>query len=467
LHFKNLILTAGKILFLITIILFISVSEGKSQDDLTLEEVQQKLDSLSEGKKWNEIIVLGNKILKEDGDFYSLRVRLGEAYFEKGKYIYAIENFEKALEVGFDEQFILEKLYYSYKYIGRNEDANYIFSKLSVSRKDRIRPLNNVFIESFNTEAGTSLSNDESKNGNFNTTLNPDQYGEQIINKNSFLFDIGLSQMPVEILNVSYEYTYQNLQKEKVIDYNGIKTIDNYNQYQSHFYNSFNIRISNGFVISPAGRFISTKENTISASIDSSSPPPDYNGGSGSTNYSLTPTQNETSIENFILSLSLVKYVSLYKFGINGSFSYLNEIHQSQIGASASYFPSGSKSFYSTSNIVLHNQNSVTEMIFTQLFGGKLRKGLFLEGYATIGKVYNYNEENGYIVFNNSDATSFKFGLNMKYAVSNSTNLYLIYLNQQRERNYTVYNIPQKNPVLTQKLTYSVNTILAGVKINF
>lgn len=464
-HFKNLFLAGGKIIFFITIILFISVTEVKSQDDQTLDEVQQKLDSLYEGEKWNEIIVLGNKTLKEDGDFYSLRVRLGEAYFEKGKYVYAIENLEKALEIGFSEQFILEKLYYSYKFMGRNEDANYIFSKLSISRKDKIRPLNNAFIESFNTEFGTSLSNDESKNGNFNTTLNPDQYGEQIINKNSFLFDIGLSQMPVEILNVFYDYTYQNLQKEKVIDYNGIKTTDNYNQYQSHFYNSFNIRISNGFVISPAGRFISTKETTMNASIDSSSPPPDQNGGS--TNYSLTTTENETNIENFILSLSLVKYISLYKFGINGSFSYLNEIHQSQIGATASYFPSGNKSFYTTSNIVLHNQNSVTEMIFTQLFGGKLRKNLFLEGYATIGKVYNYNEENGYIVFNNSDATSFKFGLNMKYAVSNSTNLFLIYLNQQRERNYTVYNIPQKNPVLTQKLTYSVNTILAGVKINF
>ena len=456
-----------KLCLLFTILFSISVSELKSQDDFSVEGVQKRSDELYQSKKWNELIRYGNKALEKGIDFYTLRIKLGTAYYETQKYIYAIENLENAIESGFDDQNLLEKLYYSYLYTGRMEDADFTFTKLSESRKYKIRPLDNEFIENFNFEAGESISNDESKNGDFNLQLNSNQYGQQTLNKNSFLLNTGLSQMPVGRFSVYYGYAYQNLQKEKIIEYNNLKSAESYDQTQNHFYNRFDILIDNGFVVSPAGRFISTKENIPDVVIDSSSSSASSIMNRGSTEYTLTSSSTETIIENFILSLSVSKNISLFKLGINGSFSFLNEEHQSQIGALVSYFPFANRSFYSTSNFVLHDQNSVSNLIYTQLFGGMIRKGFYIEGYATFGKVYNYNEENGYIVFNNSDATTFKFGANLKYSVSKIIDLSLIYLNQQRERDYEVYNIPENNIQSSQTLYYSVNTILAGLKVNF
>jgi len=446
-------------LFTISSIILLSIAiNSYSQNEYSYENVEKISDSLYTNRKFDQLIKFSNKAIDLKIDTYQLRYRLAMTYFEKKNYLSAITNFEKANDLGYETQKMLENLYYSYFYTDRFEEANYTYSKLSVSRMERIRPLNNPFINTLNIESGSSFSNDETKNSNSADPVTGEFYSEQTFDKNSFLFNAGLSQLPFERFSIYYNYTYLNQKKENVISYSNEIVSNNYSQIQSQFYNRFDIYAGNGFVVSPAGRFIGVKENTYTANFDSSASLKNY--------FSVSDKENIS--DNFIISAMVSKFVSLFKLRINGSFSFLNEKHQSQIGFSGTYFPFGNKKFYSESDVTLHNQNSISNLVFTQLFGGMIAKNFYFEAYATFGKVNNFNEQNGYIVFNNSDVTTLKFGADLKYIISNNFNAYLIYLNQQRERNYNVYEISNNSiPVQTQILNYQKNTILAGLKFIF
>lgn len=459
---------------LIIIILLTGSIETFSQEDLTYENVDKKTSELYLNKKWDELISYGDRALRNRVDFYSLRVRLGIAYYKKEKYFYAIPNFENALELGFIDALILQYLYYSYLFTGRIEDSEVIFSKLPSKVQKRIKPLNNSFIDNSYIEMGQSISNDYSKNGNVDLDETDNLYGEQVLNGNYFHLNAGLKQLPFSRVGISYCYTYLNLSKRKEIEYNNIKNINNYSQIQNRFYNKFDFLIANGLIISPSVHYINIKDNTIYAKYDSVT----YRYNMSTMSYDSlrfyhTLSNKETNLDNFVLSLAVLKYLSIFKFGISGSFSYLNDKHQTQYGASFTIFPFGKISFFTNTNAALHYQDKVANLIVTQLIGGRILKNLYLEGFAVYGKMNNYNEQNGYLVFNDPGAIKFKFGAELNYYFLNNLSAYLVYMNQQRERNYLTYvfkglvnNLIQFQQEI-KKVNYQVNTFLAGIKFNF
>lgn len=67
---------------------------------------------------WKELTKLGKKSMRKGIDFYYLKLRLGHAYFEQGKYLKAIPYFEDAYKINPDYEFTQKYLYYSYLYSG-------------------------------------------------------------------------------------------------------------------------------------------------------------------------------------------------------------------------------------------------------------------------------------------------------------------------------------------------------------
>ena len=64
-------------------------NDFKSVDETTFR--------LYEEKKWDSLIVVGKQALKDDIDYYFLRMRLGIAFYSIKLYNLAIEHFQKAL----------------------------------------------------------------------------------------------------------------------------------------------------------------------------------------------------------------------------------------------------------------------------------------------------------------------------------------------------------------------------------
>ncbi len=184
------------------------------------------------------------------------------------------------------------------------------------------------------------FSNDESRNVNSDIDGNENKYGEQTILRNSILATAGLNQLPFDRMNIFYDYTYFNSGKTKVIMRNNEKVNDDFQEIQNRFYNRFDILAANGLVISPAGHYISKKYNTLFAGI------------TDSTLTDISVSEKEIDNENFILSLSASKYFSVYKFTLSGSFSFLNEEHQTQLGLSFLMYPLKKTSFCSNTPLV-------------------------------------------------------------------------------------------------------------------
>lgn len=446
-----------------TVLFFILIfnANANSQDDFSKDSVDKKSAYLFQNKKWDELITFGNKALKRNAETYFLRVRLGAAYYEKENYFNAIPEFERAVEIGYMDEYVLEYLYNSYLMTGRTEDAAYIFSSFSESGKNRIKPLNNSFAENISTGIEYEFSNDENRNANTDLDGNENKYGEQTILRNSILFTTGLNQLPFDRMNIFYDYTYFNSGKTKVIMRNNEKANDDYKEIQNRFYNRFDFLAANGLVISPAGHYISKKYNTI------------FGGIADSTLTDISVSEKEIDNENFILSLSAAEYYSVFKITLNGSFSYLNEEHQSQFGLSFRMYPLSNSSFYSNTSAVLHTENKISNLIVSQTLGVKAGKRIYIEAYASAGVMKNYNENNGFRVYNTGDVIRAKYGISLDFRFSKNLNFNIGYSFRQSEKNYLTYiarglsrgviSYEQK----FSKLNYNVNAIYAGAKFTF
>jgi len=445
----------------VLIFILICYVNANAQNDFSKDSVDKKSAILFQNKKWDELISFGNTALKRNAETYFLRVRLGMAYFEKENYFNAIPEFERAIEIGYQDENVLEYLYNSYLKTGRTEDAAFIFSSFSESGKNRIKPLNNSFAENIFTGIEYGFSNDESRNANTDLDGDQNKYGEQTIFRNSILATAGLNQLPFDRLNIFYDYTYINSGKTKIIMRNSEKLNDDYQEIQNRFYNRFDILAANGLVICPAGHYISKKYNTLFAGI------------ADSTLSDISVSEKEIDNENFILSISASKFYSIYKFTLSGSFSYLNEFHQSQLGLSFLMYPLRKTSFYTNTSAVLHSENKISNLIVSQSIGIKAGKRIYIEASASAGVMKNYNEQNGYTVYNTGDVIKSKFGISLGFSLLKNLNINIGYSFRQSEKNYLTYKakglyrgVISYEQTLT-KLKYNVSVITAQAKFIF
>ncbi len=251
--------------FITMMILFFISNPSYSQEELTFENVDAKSYDFYKNQKWNALIRLGEQAIEERIDFYSLRIRLGTAYYKTKNYFPAISNFEKALDIGYDDELIYEYLYYSYMFTGRTEDKDFVFSKLSDSKKNSLRPLYNSVIDNVFTEFGKGFSNDGDQFIEMKPALTENSYSKQVIFKDYFYFKAGIGQLPFDRLNVTYVYSYYNFKKRwETYSRRGLLAYESSNDYiekQNRFYNRLDILVAKGFVVSPAGHYINLKES--------------------------------------------------------------------------------------------------------------------------------------------------------------------------------------------------------------
>lgn len=450
----------NKIFTLVAAFIFITSSKSAAQEELTIDTINYHMAAMLEESDWNSMISYGERALSQGFDFFFLRARLGIAYYETGKIFKAIPDFERALEIGYDNPTVLEDLYYCYLYTGRYSDMNYAFKKLPERQQKRIKPLVNPMVDNLHAEFGTGISNDDDKNSNLNLDGDLNYYGEQTLTGNELYFNIGLNQIPLSFLTINYDFSYLKINKTKQLMYNNELISNEYPEYQSRFYNSYNIRILPGLILSPAGQYIGKKYDTEFAVYDSTVY---YSKDSAQYFYSIS--EQEKRLNGFVLSLDISKYISKFKFGINGSFSYLNDIHQYQYGLSFKVFPFGKTNFFSNTNLTLHNQNDIANLIFDQSFSGVVKNKFFYELFATFGKMDNYNELNGFRVYNN-DVINYKLGFEAKYFFTKNFSGKLIYGYQSRERDFVTGN-PADNSQQNSQLNYQVNNFLFGLNYSF
>ena len=101
---------------------------------------------------WSELIIEGKNAIRQDVDYYYLRMRIGIAFFETENYRAATGHFKKALEFNQDDPVALEYLYYCFLYSGQSGRAQVYRNGFSGKLGNTLPPEKMKFINTINVE---------------------------------------------------------------------------------------------------------------------------------------------------------------------------------------------------------------------------------------------------------------------------------------------------------------------------
>jgi len=476
--FKKTKYYISKLFFILTIIFFSLLTNAQTYPDF--KNIDKKTYDFYETQNWDSLIIVGKDPLKNNIDYFYLRVRLGMAYYQKQNYIKAVQNFEKALQFNSTDVFALEYLYYSYLFLNREQDAKLLSTKFPESLKSKLHITKEKIFNNIYFETGYTFSNNISKNGNINLFENDSIYGEQDLNGNIFYAHAGLSKSIGKRISLYFGFSNLNVDKEKQIQYreivlNRYSTVysylgyenyysndttynyksDKYKLHQNEFYINSSIQLNKGFKITPAFHFI---------------------------NVIYTINTETTSINNYVISLTASKNISYFSFDLFGTYSNLNDKKQTQIGLAAAYYPFGDLNFYGVTIIKgfyeeesrnyknQGRQKINSRFIFSQTIGLKILPKVWFEGFITYGDLSNTNDKNAFIVYNIPDEINYKLGANLILPVFKNIELSLRYNFLSKESYYITYYFDEKNnktDFKTVYMPYKNQSIIGGIKWKF
>lgn len=391
---------------------------------------------------YDSLITVGKQALKEGYDYFYLRLRIGLACFHTGNYRLSSWHLEKARAMNTNDSTAIKYLFMSYLYSNRESEA----AALAGSVQFKLKSLPPYRLSSFPgevyAEAGYIFSDAKTgeekgmkKNHRPETDL-----GITDLNLNRFFASAGIQFRPHSNLTSFVGYNYISSQKQKIIDgsyfvKSGYDTIpyqgwyyvdtlyekrintftDDYRLTQHQLYANTAIIAGKRWKITPAFQLIFLDYKTIY---------PVFEPGFAQS-YDTLPAIGEYSVEkmnststDYVASLGVTKSLKRSDVGLRSSLSHLNGLDQYQAEVSCTWFPSGNLNTYTHSVLMVQSEDGNTDLLFQQMAGLKLFPKTWLEGSIQAGRMRNYNESNGFIVYNTGDFTRVRAGLNLLFMLA-------------------------------------------------
>lgn len=487
-----------KYFFFILFVLILPCAGIAAKDFKTVERTTLRL---YEEKKWDSLIIVGKQALKEEIDYYFLRMRLGIAYYSTTRYISASGHFRKATEFNSSDPVAWEYLYSSYVLSNRNNDALAIIRKMPSPLQEKYIKEKKT-VELISAEGGATFSSDQNKVNTLDIKSKASPYGEQDVYGNSYYIHAGGLFNLSKTVNLKVAYNYLNFSKIKFFQYlqfdNTLDSVVNYWYGFSNYYNfspteyssnypytvhqhelhlESSISPGNGFRLEPAFHLLKVNYNNITLSYSKTSITDTIFYDSITPQLITYPVEKElytlnhkdTGFYNYLFSLGIAKTFSLFDIRISGSYSNLNNKNQFQLGGSFSWYPLGNLNLYSTTGIAGLFQKKDKRLILGQTLGGRIFKTIWLEGNFIYGDLTNGNLANGSIVYNNSDKINYRIGANLIWLATKNLEVSLIYQYFEKENVSYYYLFDNKPPnthtkTETQYQKYHTNSIIFGIK---
>jgi hypothetical protein len=368
----------------------------KAQD---FAEVDGKTYRLYLEKDWKELIRAGRSALKEDIDYYYLRVRMGIAFYERRNYKSAQLHFKKALDFSEGDPVASEYLYYACLLGGQTHQAALLHDGFRPALKEKIpgpglKMVDRVSAEYLYSHMFTDGIIEDA--GSFESL----PAGVQIITRSYQNLNVALSHTMHPGVSFTHAYTY--LGKTNYYYYNdGLSRfgVDGQSVRQHQYYLSPSFTTRGGLVISPSFHFLHVGFEVPYLSAGGPGP-----GGNGI-------TWKDDFANQLAGGLSLAKYLGPFTVRIGAVYSNLNEARQSTATAGLTWYPLGNLDLYVGTNIHAHmadlDVNRVVP-VYDLLLGYGIASKVWLEVSAAYGEMKNYTETNGYIVYNGLDWMKFK-----------------------------------------------------------
>ncbi len=411
-------------------------------------------------KDWKNLIVYGKWGLKNDIDYYYLRMRLGIAYYEQKQYRKAIVHFLKALEFNPKETSALEYLYYSYLFSGMTMDARALVASFPQSLKKRLHVIDNRALTGF-TINNTYRWDPDYSNLVSVFTLPPELAldGWQAIEKNlnylTFRFEHQLGYK----FSLHHGYGYLTKMRNMFVRENGSTTSyinDRFNQYQ--IFLSGNLSLHRSLSMNLTVHYLNLRPKVYESLS--------WGGGPNSSNYysSVAPEHNLVGYLSGNLDLGL------FTFHGGVGLSNLNNSVQFQKDFVLSFFPLANLNLYSITKIS-HQSNYVQSLcyddhfVWDQTLGFKLFNPLWMEWYITLGEMSNFAVLDGMVIYNDLNSIQYKFGVNLLVPLfQKGIEFFILYQYIGAESRFFPYS--GDLPDINNTLEHHIHSFTGGIKWN-
>ena len=378
--------------------------------------------ALFTAKDWTNLIELGEEAIQKKQSSYVIEYRLAVAYYNTNQYFDSakyFENIQKTYAVNND--YILEYLYYSYLFTGRNQDALFISKSFPFHLKQKIGVKNFEFIDYISSEIGIKLS--DRKN---------------IGIENLSYFNIGLGQKLGYYINVNHAYT------ELTQNYLG------FDYKQREYYVNAKAHVARGLTLIPAYHYIGIFENTASARRNNSP-----------VNFMNTTRANDEAI--YLLYFGLKKQWN--RFSIVPNISYSNStlttdnsketVDRIQYGLDMGYTVKGlnDKLWLGFDANILDANNKNDFIWGTKAYYQINPKAFFYVRYLN-ANTSNFSENNGEYYYNSVSILTDKIGITYNYHFTPKFSWFINYQYENAED-------------LENDILFSYNTLITGLKYDF
>lgn len=427
------------------------VAVANSQAPISYPMVDAQTYAFWQKGDWRSIISLGKQALKNDIDFYYLRVRMGIAYYERKNYHMAIHHFEKAYAISQQEAYLKEYLYYSYLFAGRDFEASIFRSKFSPLLQRNIGKDDESFIDEISLFYSYSFLSDNSAIDNYTLNIISPNDGTQEITRQLNLFNIGLKHKSSPKFSLFHSYT--NIQKnsfEYIVENGSPKTTNNLNTSINQYYLLGDSRIAKNLNWQFGFHVINIRY------------PVEVTFFRQGQQFRYIDTANEFDFVGFT---GLYRNFSYTTIGTYVFLSGLNGAKQLQGDLNFSIYPLGNLNLYSTSTASIQmelypNNTSNNHFVYNHLIGFKTFKFLWVEGFISTGSISNYIASNGAIVFNGTESIKGRFGGRIIFLFNPKLSLQLAFTRANAESAFIeTYDISAKSNFIK----YSNNSITGGI----
>lgn len=491
------------LVFLALVILLVSV-KSFGQHNLDSKHVDSVSYSLYQNENWKSLSVFGRKSIKDNIDYFYLRMRTGIADFQLGKYAFAAKQFEKAL--GFNSGDVVAKnyLYQSYLLMGAQTKANRFSRKFSKKQKEKLGIKIKV-VDAIDFYGGYMFSNNYAKNGELNLLDDESNFAEQLLIGDHKYFHLGLEFNISPTVSLRAETSFLDFEKRTRFQFltnqfflssttnlpqggyinrfserieENEKIFDGFIR-QNEIYLNAKIQLDKGWAFNVFSNLVFNSLNTININQISVVKNDTLRYNAMQDTYTFIQheendfqfIETDTSFVNWVAGFNIRKDFNFIKIDLSPSFSHLYDAHQFQIDLSTTYFPLGNNTFYGQTGLIYFSEvrrylEIENRVLFYQMLGLKLSKRLWIEADFYSGNLNNVNLKQASVVYNLPEKLNYLAGVNLYIFVNEHLTISVLYDFADKSGFYYNRNESEES-IRYFTSTYQTHSLIGGIKWKF
>lgn len=400
----------------------------------------------SQNAEWDSVIDIGKESIYKGYDFYSLRMRMGNAYDKERNFRLAEKNYSLALEFKPQDP---NAAFYQYQAAingGRQDVAYHLYKDYNKNQKllllggldsliNNRLPAKLKTLEQISVFTGLSFTNNHHKADEILVPTPGVIYAESLIRTNQFYANAGLKGNITPSLTWNFVYNYNQINGEYLFrEKNYPLESKKISTKQNEILGGLSYYAKNGWSFSAYGLYFNKKREYFASHISQFN----YyivaeNDSILGTNPDFNENHKKHDQQSFVTGIKIKKTINILDLSAFATYSdYLSDSPY-QFGAEVTILPNGNYDFYLTNRLSYLEILDKNHWIYKVSAGGKAFKDLSFYASATFGNLIYSNELDLGVIYNLTEPTNFKGDFGLSYPISAKLLLSIHYQFFQKE----------------------------------